>query len=446
MPILTILALLIMPFTQIGASFWVSGATVVFILMVLCLRPRILWEFYQENIFNIILDISAVVLILIPVILLPSKDRGHDILMNLRFATFYITMVWILGNAAKANFFRFKANYTVALVITLISVSIFLFSVIQLVKLHGGYFGLPKTWYVANIDTLPGQLDIMWGAHLRPFGTFGEPSYLAFYCTCLLLPSYNMLLSKRFRVLGLVSSVCLLGTGFVSQSFSFILAVLIMGFPLGVNLFRKFNFNSKTAAAVFGVLLLPLFLSLTALYSTGIGGVDQRVAEVFSGHDASTTLRMTAPIVIMPKLLFENPLGINGSKVVDTVVSYTSAAGLGTVPAVDNAFFNLFWYFGLAGVFLLWRLLSLCKNYIVGLFFFVCLHFNGAIFAIDKVAFIAIALMLYEGFGRYERQRLNGGNSAVPTITLARKRRWHQIPSHAIPQSGTLNKYKSIPK
>ncbi len=402
MNLFIVLAVLCSPFVQLGASYWVSGATTVLLLVLLSARYRSLYLHYSKNHHDIALDVTAVLLMFTPVLLQESGDFSHDILLNARLAFFYVLLIWVVRGFSIPDFFKVKPGKTLALVIMSVSGVMLIFALIQLVKLRGGYFGLPKTWYVTNYEMLPGELDTLWAKSFRPFCTFGEPSYLAFFCISFLMPAFRMCLTKKYRKIGLITSAFLLCTGAASQSLAFLFALGILIVPATYIYLKSTKISGVAFGGIVGSLILAgglaTLAAMTILSWIGVNILGDRFGNIASGQDTSASLRIFAPLVILPKVFIGHPLGILGSEMLDTVTGYTAEAGLGFVKVIDNALFNTFFFFGLTAFFLIYRLLRAASAPLMIIYIFSCFNFNGDIFSVDKVALIGLSIALFKAF------------------------------------------------
>ena len=395
--------LMLLPFVQIGITYYLSvqtaAATLIFVSTA---------KYALKNSALTFALVGFTALLMVLALMSWPDIENPDLLKRVREALFFSMMcLFCRGFAGRSPF---QINKRSHMPIVLVSGALAAFAAVQFVFLSAGkYFGIPKAFYIANEGTLPGLLDLMY-ARQRPFGTFGEPSYLSFVLISLfvmLSPLVDAALSRNARAatensgraqwIGSASSLSLAGclaiaiAGALSQSLSFYLA-----FPLFlyVCVIRNARLRIKWT---FGIVVI--FTLVVALGSTLASPVLNRVSS--GGTDSSTSARITKPLQIIPQYLFEHPLGAPFSKLVEAISPISTEYGVPAIEIGHNALFNSFFNYGMIGFSCLALVVSAPKQKVLKLYVFTCLFFNGGIFSVDKFFVVTLTVAVYSSYSYF---------------------------------------------
>lgn len=395
--------LILLPFVQIGVTYYLSVQTIaamvlfIFTFRYIATNSLLMWI--------CVLLIAAAMMISVFSI---SGSNTEDIFRRGREVLFFsLICLSARGYSGKAPFNITPRSH---LPIVAIAIGLALLALAQYVVLGGGaYLGLPKDLYIANKDTLPDLLDLKYGK-LRPFGTFGEPSYFSFVLLSLFV-MLSPLVRARFSAsdkrdertnafsdfLRPASSVAILGcvaitiAGMLSQSLSFYLAFPILLYVCVVKFSSpriQFRF-AVCVGSVVAVLLVSSFASVV------LGRVSM------GASDTSTSARLTKPLQIIPQYLVEHPFGAPLSKWMEAISPISSQYGVPASAVGHNALFNSFFNYGIIGLACLILTIGSPKSLPMRLYVTFSFLFNGSIFSVDKYFTIALTLAIYAGYEHF---------------------------------------------
>lgn len=397
------LAFLILPFLQIGISYYASGAVLLMFLMLFKWRDLIISGFLQHPIRTLLCALAFVM-----PMLYPAGIDSTDVQRALREVLILVLMVTAFGRVGEQlSDTRAKTLST----ITCLMIGGYLVLVlIQLVLLPRQiYFGLPKGLFVINDATIPEALDLLY-SKIRPTGTFGEPSYLGFILTSLafgLMPLADKWLAPRLAIycVALIALAC--------QSLSFFIAIaLIIGYA------RPGLKNIKVGAlipAFIGLLLMAvIFSDVLDSFITRLSTISDQSLEV-SGY-----VRIFGPLSIIVDYLGLYPTGVPFYKLYFVLEEYVPE-GIRPLSYHDNGLINFLFDFGIYGFLLLFFYFNSVKDNTSRLYLFACGIFNGALLAPDKLGVMIFALSLYHSFQMFAAR--SASESAPDSAAAARPER-----------------------
>ncbi len=385
----------LVPFTQLGLSYYASVQTVMASILAARITPNL--RFIAPWWWIVILAIACGMLISV----VAPGATGDDLLRRSREVAFFVLIA--AGLRALSGRSPFQVDHRTHFGIAAICGLLFVVTVLQFLTLsRGAYFGLPPSLYVANSATLPDLLDLRY-SHIRPFGTFGEPSYLAFVLLSLFVaitPALRHLTNRMARnsaggrlvnpELIYLSAGAIAFSGLLSQSLSFYLA-----FPalLYFGVIRNAPANFKAAFATVAIVGVALMLG-----NTLTSGVVDRLS---SGSDLSVAARLLVPAQVVPEYIIAHPFGTPFSNLVYSVTELSSQYGLTGVAILQNAFLNMFFNYGVGGIACIVILITAPRNIFLGTYVVFCTMFNGSIFSVDKFAIIVLCTSLYRAYSDY---------------------------------------------
>lgn len=382
--------LLLVPFIQLGTSYYGSVAMLLAALAVIRLRG-IVWTGLKAAPWGPVLA----VLMFASLLSGTGDDPVQDVLRVGREAVIAVLMIAIFTGVSRRSI-QLNARMIVGLLIVMTS-GLLLLTLVQAVALRGGvYVGVPAEWFVTGSGTIPGEKSLYYSkAALRPSGTFAEPSYLAFVMLSFMMIALASLEARRTGMLLLVVAVL---CGLASQAASFVLFAGLIG---AIYLLQT---GSAGRRAISGAVVI-LAAAAVLLLGTELG-VIARVAGGFqAGGDASIFARIFGPLQALPDFLAKYPFGQPMSLLPAVLYPFAKALGGDPEQFLMNGLLNLFFAYGVIGLPLAVALLMV-RGWLPRLYVISCMMFNGAFLAIDKLALVALTLAIYESVRR--------GGSVVP--------------------------------
>lgn len=393
-----LLILLIVTFTcvQIGFTYYLSFATLS-LACVVCLWPKCLLAGFLSHPKALFVAFAFFgVFACYWTNDVVEVDLFEEVIRTCREVIMFLLVVAFLRGASNRDTRASQKHLNAGLMF--LAVGFFLLVIVQLRFLSSGeYFGLPREAFIQNQMTIPTAEDVFW-SKIRPSGTFGEPSYLAFILVSILLMVVPILTTSRIgQVVGCLVAL----TGLMTESGSFLVALCLL---VMVGLVPEMNTTQKLYAGVVGA---PVAAGVMLWFSSDVAG--RLVGFVRDGSDLSLGIRLLGPVSILPEFLREYPFGVffslNGwmlqRSFPDVFVQYGSV--------FDNALCNVFFGHGILAVPILWIVFSAVQSSIVRLYLFICMSFNGMIFSVDKVAVICISVVVFysrlRGEERFRRMR-----------------------------------------
>jgi hypothetical protein len=387
------------PFVQIGLTYYLSFATAMAVIITARLfvtsyrlTPPVIW----------LLALGIAALLFLSAVAVPGAT-AEDILRSGRETLFFVLTTTALAGAPQLSSFQVKpSTYRYIFFVILFIFAIVLIQTFTLGKRV--YFGIPKTLYIQNGETLPTSLDLRY-SHIRPFGTFGEPSYLAFVLLSLLVmitptlksalltfghegPAGRKRMVSQPHIFAIIGTLLIGAAGMMSESLSFYLA-----FPLLLYI-GAVRYASARVRLWLGVLaVLVLTIAAGDVITTVVFGRLSR-----GSTDISLAARILIPLQILPQYLLENPLGTPPSRLIGEVTTFVSQYNIQGLEILHNAFFNLIFSYGITAIPCIILLLYSPKNSFIAIYIVACAMLNGALFAVDKYAVIVLSTAVYYSY------------------------------------------------
>lgn len=313
----------------------------------------------------------------------PSSDLANDVLRVLREAAFFLLLTAFLeyAEAATSPLLSYKFFRTACV----LGVAYLILAITQFIALDRGiYFGIPRAFFIQNGETLPTALDLRYG-HQRPSGTFGEPSYFAF----VLISAFVSLapLATRWRP-ATIGFIAIVMAGIATKSLSFFLPLPLLGY------FAFFRYVDRRYRKI--VIVSSICLGVAAI---GVGATSLLASRISGANnihgDSSIFARVTGPVQILGSYLLQYPLGVPNSAIRQAVGALSESYGFQGAEVLHNATLNLFFYYGLMGLPLLFIILGSVKDDVVRIYLLSCMFFNGAFLTVDKFAIICVTVAAY---------------------------------------------------
>lgn len=386
-----IIALCLLPFLQIGYSYWISGH-VLSALGVICFSgPENLKKLLSVALLT---RIGVILGILVSTLSFPYVDNA-DILRAFREAICLFLIVGCMTFRVKSHPDTLGKVFTLILVIALVQLAM---TIAQTFYLNRGiYFGIPQDLFVINTSTLPGALDLRY-SDIRPMGTYGEPSYLSGASFAVMFGLRKAFFLDRRAAASIIIFSLVIA---LSRSMSGMAAVLIIWVMILKG--SRYRFHVFTFA-LFSALAIIAFL----LFSDT--GASTRLLSIASGDDRSFYVRVVAPILGVPALLGQFPLGIPILKLVSK--GYGLEGAFSAAELIQNGFFNILISYGVFGLPVLIHLFASSRTRANAFLVLVLMFQNGAFLTFDKFAIISIAMLLgnsIAGHRPYGRGQSSGG-------------------------------------
>jgi hypothetical protein len=366
--------LFVLPFIQLGYSYYVSVSTAGAALILLIAGKsnfRTLWQ--QNLVFRSIACLSMIV---------ATASYGGasspDVLRAVREAVAFFLLT---GSALwSIPVFSLRLSARILLAIWLFGLGTLAMVIVQTVYLRSHvYFGIPMELFSQNTNTLPGELALLYSS-LRPSGTFAEPSYLGGVCLSLIFAISPLLMQKRS--VQLLSALLLLIV-VISRSLSGMLFIFVY-------LLVYMRGALRSPAVFYGcvVSLLGILLAVTL--------TDNPISDrLLSGgdYDASIMGRIFGPLEAIPKILPLYPLGIPLAPFQGMGYSFSHDLAAGEM--THNGLFNLVINYGFVG-FLLGGVVLFSFRSTEAMVYILALSIqNGGFLTVDKFVIVALSIMLH---------------------------------------------------
>lgn len=383
------------PFIQLGISYYLSVQIVAFIVLILIVSQRI------ERRAALFAVGGAAVFGLKIVELLMIQANTHDFLVVLREALCYSVMLLAFGGLSRmVGRGRLGIAEKVIFPIMIASVLLIVWQFIAIK--NDAFVSFDKSWFIMNQPTLAGVKEaLLEHSRLRPVGFYGEPSYMAFVMISILL--VGLFYFRKAADVVLLCGMCLIGL-LLLGSLSGVLAYGIL--VAAYFLFRPGRRNLATkrlvgAFTILGVLSICLVWVLPSEYYARIAGILNNGIS----HDTSANIRFVLPSELLLKMAKSGQW-----------VGYTASAleGFinGRINSIDNALLWVLLEYGMLGIVLLGLYITYIRNVTLVAYFIVCLNFNGSIFSYDKAVIVSIALGLCLGIVR-AKGGIHEGRTAI---------------------------------
>jgi hypothetical protein len=360
------------PFIQLGINYYLSIQILAFILILFFIIP------IKTFISMIPVGFVIISLMFLPVIFsVNSNYIEHDILKTAREFVCYAPLYCIVKYRNSITN-HFKVNNSLRLMLPVLLFSFLIITVIQYIYLKKGvYLSIPYEFFTRNSDTLPEWLDLRY-SHIRPAATFGEPSYLSFVVTSLLV-----IVLRSFKNSWLKNTLlaCIILIVYFNQSVSGQAAVFILLF---VHLFQS-KTKTITKLSLIFVAFLFVLLASAAKFTTV-----ERLSNVFDKKkETSGYVRLTAPALVVSQVLLHSPIGVTNSQLEKFITPESSLSKKELTGSLSNGFYNLLINYGYSGFLLIiLLLLPVWKDWLIVFYILLTTIFNGAFLSFDKVSVI----------------------------------------------------------
>lgn len=380
-----LLAFLVLPFLQVGFSFYVSGMTVVALIMLVKFREQIAASTLSHPMRTLLCCLSVIM-----PLMFPFEIDGQDVGRVLREALFILLMVSSFGVVSEK-----MDSATVRKLTSYIYILIGFYLCLSLVQTaflsRQVYFGLPRALFVANEGTIPGELDLLY-SKIRATGTFGEPSYLGFVLTSLAFALFPL---ARKWVAPRIAIVVVVLVALICQSLSFFIAIALL------LAYERPGFREFKASYVLPGIVVMCVMGI--YFSEVIESFLGRVTSLSnSAAEPSGFVRIFGPISILPDFLAEFPTGVPFYKLYPVLEAYVPI-GLRPLSFYDNGLINFVLDFGFYGFLLLYLYFASVKDGASRIYLFAAGIFNGALLSPDKLGVMILVFSLYNSFQIYAR-------------------------------------------
>lgn len=365
------LVVLLLPFLQLGLSFYASFSTLA---AVLCLASAGLRTLLTPRIFACLFIVWAMIS---AAALHPLADT-RDILRAGREGLCFLMIIALLRHNVRLD------ERTARLVLRclgFVAMGLALMVIAQTIGLRRGVFlSLPHDLFVINSNTLPTELDLRY-SRVRPSGPFGEPSYLAAASTVLVLalaPLWPVSRQARYTIMVLAVAT------FLSMS---MLGIASMSVALGLTLMRTGKKRLRTVVfAMIGI------ATATAFIASGV--IADRTLAILHGEDLSFNSRIAEPLLAIPYVLGSSPFGIPIRVFID--MGHLPGMSTANESFSHNAIFNTLINYGIIGVAMLVALIRSARGGLMIAILFVLLMQNGAFWSFDKVTLVAMTVVIQQ--------------------------------------------------
>jgi hypothetical protein len=390
---------LLAPFVQLGWTYYASIATVAAVLSVLHLRREIVAALSTAG---------ALVLFIVPLALIPvvfQTHDSHDTLRAIREVIIFSIMILIfVGIGRVPGHIRNVKN--VLLCLALVTSFELFMAMLQFVTIPMRiYITFPRSSYVMNSNTLPELLNLIY-SKIRPAATFGEPSYLGFFCLSSVLMTLPYLARSRPAQIAFATAIA---AGILSQSGAFALALIVL-LPFGLYSVGLIKVSPQT-------IMLGLIVVIGLFFASS--AVTSRFVEGSVSHDLSAQQRVFAPLAALPSYMWNHPLGLPTSQVLNAVRSAVGGGALSVYEPLHNALFSLIFCYGIFGVAMIVILIWSTPENPAKIYIVLCSFFNGSLLSTDKLAIVSVSVAVF-AYG-VMRLRQEGVIRALPVQAAGRR-------------------------
>ena len=389
-----LLVLLCVPFIQLGFNYYLSVQVLAFILALFIIPLKTYIKFVPVGF--ILLGLMC-----LPVIFAVNSDYVvHDILKTVREFICYAP-IYCLIKYRHSVLQETKVNLNVRRMVPVLVFTLLIITILQGIFLKKGlYLSIPYEFFMADFGTLPGALDLKF-SYIRPAATFGEPSYLGFVITSLLLVVLRIY-EKSWLKNALIFSILL--TAYLCESLSGQVAVFVLLFiyfiQSKIQIYTKFLLIS-VACLVVTIALVANLSSFSTIER--LSNISDKKKES-SGH-----ARLAVPLKIASEVLMKSPIGVTNSQL-GKVIGISTKDDL-AFSGFSNGFFNLLINYGLTGILLLALLfLPIWNDLLIIAYIFLSTFFNGSFLVYDKGAIVVTSLYMVFYFSAEIKSRLIDSN------------------------------------
>jgi hypothetical protein len=370
--------ILLLPAIQYGLNYFVSIATLLFLLTAWKTRLRIVPA------AGALVLLAAGASLVFCAIALPDEP---NLPREARFTVGLLFLFFALRGAPRHAAHRFDGRFALAMLMLL-----FLIAALQWFASKKGIALFPPRQLFVNPDDQ--ALASTWVEHakehgyawsLRPAAFFSEPSYLG--CMTLFLHFLCLhTLRGRLRWLALIVA---LATCLIAQTY----------FGLTGNLAILAGFYARRLPKAFALATGVLVLSVSALV-IGIGALPAsatqsagRLERILEGDDPSVTIRLAQPFQLLGQVLAHAPLGVPMSAAQSYFERHRLIVPFEDAP-LQNGAFNLVFAYGWLAFPLLALLWRAAGGGLPAMFMLLVLAQNGAPLNFDKLTMVVFAIQI----------------------------------------------------
>jgi hypothetical protein len=327
-----------------------------------------------------------------------SGYATHDILKTGReFLCFSPTYCLL---SYKDSFLKnIKLNLVVRNVIPVLIFGFLVLTIIQTIFLKKGvYLTFPYEYFITNFGTLPNELDLKY-SRIRPAATFGEPSYLGFMLSSLLVIVLRIY-EKSWLKLAMIASILL--TVYLCMSASGQFAVLVLIFIYFVQWEAKAFVKFSITFLAFIFLIIAWSYTSISSFST----LDRFSNILDKKKESSGYYRLAAPAKVVYEVILNSPIGVTNSELVKFIVSNKDMSKKDLLGSLSNGLYNLLINYGVTGFFILGLLfMPIWKDWLIIAYIFLSTMFNGAFLAFDKASIIVTTLYIIFYFANQTKSK-----------------------------------------
>ena len=389
--------LLCFPFIQLGLSFYQSIQLFAFFIAFFLIPVRILTSF-------LLLGLPLFLLMCLPVIFtMNSNYAEHDFLKTGREFLCYTPMFCIIKH--KNSFLKeIKISPIIKKTIPLLILFLLAFTIIQTIYLKKGvYLSFPYQYFITNFGTLPKELDLKY-SRIRPAATFGEPSYLGFILSSLLVLVLRIYENSWYKhaMIG-----CIVIAAYLCMSASGQFAILVLLFIY----FMQLDIKAFTKFSIITLAFLLLASAWTFTSISSFSTVDRFSNILDKKKESSGYYRLAAPAVVVYQVLFNSPIGVTNSELGKFIISNKDMSRRDLLGALSNGLYNILINYGITGILLLILLfIPIWKDWLIMAYIFLSTMFNGAFLAFDKASIIVTTLYVLFYFSAEIKSKLSINN------------------------------------
>lgn len=390
------LLILLLPVLQLGVTYYLSAHLVA--LLLLC---AILVAYPSRAQLNPVICIALFLAMAAPLLwVLESTYFVHSALRNVRE---FACLVIILAIIQKSKSTAFVANMApVKVAIGVIIVACFGFVILQAYFLSkGALLFVPSQYYVTNASTLPDEVTLL-GSYLpRPSGFFGEPSYMGFIATSLVLISLRVLKRGALKV-GLIA-MCI-AIVIICKTLAGIMAVTAL---LLFAWYRHWGVVNKPIKRLFVALTVIGYIAVIVTTQVSVLGRLGNIND--SEKEASGYTRLVVPLALAVDVLRARPLGVPADETLNLFGNAGPFYDALTRGTTDNGLINLFINYGISAFLILFVLYRGLDDAMLAIYLLFAMMFNGDFLSYDKAAVIGLVLLLYRGVRQWQFEIATSG-------------------------------------
>lgn len=347
----------ILPFIQLGINWWIGVPLICLVIILLSLD--------YENISQI--DFSSFGFLCCAIILSTALNSSGDTRELLRAFRELLVFLFIILAISPIEFKNSKLiPQKVIRILCIISSSIFLLTLFQFISIRFGHtISLPESWYPRKLFA-PTTLDFNY-SHVRPSGTFTEPSYLGLFTFAILTTGVSLKSKYKGANFLIYSSLITIA---LSQSKSGIVFSILLFLSLIANRLRNQDLDTLKISTVS---LSALFLG-TALFFFNIARIND---------SSSIRDRVFIPVRIVSNYFLSHPFGIPYYERLDLPVIQLQTSNWFELS--HNGLLNLIFDYGIFGLLILMFIVLALRNQ--GLLFLLVVYLgiqNGSFLDFDK--------------------------------------------------------------